>query len=100
MLSRLTGEPKFEEKVMRTMDIIWDKRNRASDLVGTVINVHSGEWSVKDASIGAGIDSYYEYLFKVSHFFTDKIRWRLFKLNEIIKLKTFRTKSLYLKYTL
>lgn len=47
------------------MDYLWDKRNRNSDLVGTVINVNDGEWLNKDASIGAGIDSYYEYLFKV-----------------------------------
>ena len=64
-LSRLTGEKVFEEKVFKTMDFIWEKRNRASDLVGTTINVNDGEWLVKDASIGAGIDSYYEYLFKV-----------------------------------
>jgi ER degradation enhancer, mannosidase alpha-like 3 len=66
LLSRLTGEPIFEEKVVKTMDYIWDKRNRASDLVGTVININDGEWANKDASIGAGIDSYYEYLFKVN----------------------------------
>jgi mannosidase alpha-like ER degradation enhancer 3 len=58
----------FEEKATKTLDYIWDKRNRASDLVGTIINVNDGEWTVKDSSIGAGIDSYYEYLFKVSSF--------------------------------
>lgn len=65
LLSRLTGEKVFEEKVLKTMDYLWDKRNRLSDLVGTVINIHDGEWLNKDSSIGAGIDSYYEYLFKV-----------------------------------
>lgn len=65
LLSRLTGEPVFEEKVFKTMDYLWEKRNRNSDLVGTVINVNDGEWLNKDSSIGAGIDSYYEYLFKV-----------------------------------
>jgi mannosidase alpha-like ER degradation enhancer 3 len=65
LLSRLTGERVFEEKAMQAMDLIWEKRNRASDLVGTVINIENGEWIVKDANIGAGIDSYYEYLFKV-----------------------------------
>lgn len=64
LLSRLTGDKVFEDKVRKTMDFIWEKRNRASDLVGTTINVNDGEWLVKDASIGAGIDSYYEYLFK------------------------------------
>ena len=64
LLSRLTGEKVFEEKVYKVMDYLWEKRNQASDLVGTVINVNDGEWAVKDASIGAGIDSYYEYVFK------------------------------------
>ena len=72
VLSRLTGETVFEEKASKALDLIWDKRNRASDLVGTVINVENGEWAVKDANIGAGIDSYYEYLFKVG-FFIQKI---------------------------
>lgn len=65
LLSRLTGESVFEEKVVKAMDYLWEKRNRVSDLVGTTINVNDGEWLLKDASIGAGIDSYYEYLFKV-----------------------------------
>ena len=65
-LSRLTNEPVFEEKARQALKIIWDNRNRQSDLVGTVINVENSEWVVKDSNIGAGIDSYYEYLFKVS----------------------------------
>jgi mannosidase alpha-like ER degradation enhancer 3 len=69
LLSRLTGDSVYEEKVVKAMDFLWQKRNRVSDLVGTTINVNDGEWLSKDASIGAGIDSYYEYLFKVSRFF-------------------------------
>jgi mannosidase alpha-like ER degradation enhancer 3 len=64
-LSRLTGNKVFEEKVKKTMDYLWEKRNKVTDLVGTVININDGEWHNKDSSIGAGIDSYYEYLFKV-----------------------------------
>lgn len=67
-LSRLTGEPVYEEKARQALSILWNQRNRASDLVGTVINVENGEWAVKDSNIGAGIDSYYEYLFKVNSF--------------------------------
>ncbi|KAG9351265.1 hypothetical protein JZ751_025157, partial [Albula glossodonta] len=37
---------------------------RNSNLVGTTINIHSGEWVRKDSGVGAGIDSYYEYLLK------------------------------------
>jgi mannosidase alpha-like ER degradation enhancer 3 len=63
-LSRLTGDHVFESKARQILDYIWDKRNRASGLVGTILNVHNGDWINKEASIGAGIDSYYEYLFK------------------------------------
>jgi mannosidase alpha-like ER degradation enhancer 3 len=63
-LSRLTGDPIFEQKARTALDYIWDKRNRASDLVGTILNIQNGDWINKDATIGAGIDSYYEYLLK------------------------------------
>lgn len=32
--------------------------------MGTVLNVHSGDWIRKDSGVGAGIDSYYEYCLK------------------------------------
>lgn len=43
-LSRLTGDPIFEEKAHKAMDYIWEQRHRSSDLVGTVINIHNGDW--------------------------------------------------------
>ncbi|XP_043203401.1 ER degradation-enhancing alpha-mannosidase-like protein 3 isoform X1 [Amphibalanus amphitrite] len=63
-LARLTGEPVFEEKAHRAMDSLWEQRHRGSDLVGTTINVHSGDWVRRDSGVGAGIDSYYEYCLK------------------------------------
>ncbi|OWF50523.1 ER degradation-enhancing alpha-mannosidase-like protein 3 [Mizuhopecten yessoensis] len=63
-LSRLTGEPIFEEKAHKAMDYLWQQRHRTSDLVGTVINIHSGDWIRRESGVGAGIDSYYEYVLK------------------------------------
>ncbi|VDN01700.1 unnamed protein product [Thelazia callipaeda] len=63
-LSRLTGNPVYEEKARKAMDFLWAQRHRSSDLMGTVLNVHSGDWIRRDAGIGAGIDSYYEYCLK------------------------------------
>lgn len=63
-LSRLTGESIFEEKAQRAMDELWKMRHRSSDLMGTVLNVHSGDWVRRDSGVGAGIDSYYEYCLK------------------------------------
>lgn len=46
------------------MDELWKLRHRSSDLMGTVLNVHSGTWVRRDSGVGAGIDSYYEYCLK------------------------------------
>lgn len=63
-LSRLSGEPIFEAKAHAAMDALWKIRHRGSDLMGTVMNVHSGDWIRRDSGVGAGIDSYYEYCLK------------------------------------
>lgn len=63
-LSRLSGEPIFEKKAHRAMDELWKMRHRSSDLMGTILNVHSGDWVRRDSGVGAGIDSYYEYCLK------------------------------------
>ncbi|CAF1313573.1 unnamed protein product [Adineta ricciae] len=63
-LSRLTGNYLFEQYADRAMSYLWERRHRQSNLMGTILNVHSGDWIVREAGIGAGIDSYYEYLFK------------------------------------
>lgn len=35
-------------------------------LVGNTLDVDKGSWKRLDAGVGAGVDSYYEYLLKVS----------------------------------
>ncbi|XP_078417552.1 ER degradation-enhancing alpha-mannosidase-like protein 3 isoform X1 [Cetorhinus maximus] len=63
-LSRLSGDPVFEQHARKALDFLWEKRQRNSNLVGTTINIHTGDWVRRDSGVGAGIDSYYEYLFK------------------------------------
>lgn len=43
-LSRLTGNVVYEEKARKAMDFLWQQRHRGSDLMGTVLNVHNGDW--------------------------------------------------------
>ena len=62
-LSRLTGNPVFEEAAMRALRGLWHHRSSIG-LVGNHIDVSSGTWTATDAGIGAGVDSYYEYLVK------------------------------------
>ncbi|XP_067141881.1 ER degradation-enhancing alpha-mannosidase-like protein 2 isoform X1 [Centruroides vittatus] len=64
-LSRLTGDSIFEETAMKALNALWDRRSSVG-LVGNHINVQEGKWTALDAGIGAGVDSYYEYLVKGS----------------------------------
>ena len=48
------------------------RRRSDIDLVGTTINVNTGEWKNTESQIGARIDSYYEYLYKAWLLFGDK----------------------------
>lgn len=34
----------MKEHARKAMDVLWEKRQRGSDLVGTVINIHNGDW--------------------------------------------------------
>ena len=44
--------------------MLWQSRHQGHNLLGSVINVHNGEWTRKDSGVGAGSDSYYEYVLK------------------------------------
>lgn len=60
----MSGEPIFEEKAKAAMDVLWSSRHRQSNLVGNVLNINTGDWIRRDSGVGAGIDSYYEYVAK------------------------------------
>ncbi|XP_068228377.1 ER degradation-enhancing alpha-mannosidase-like protein 2 [Palaemon carinicauda] len=62
-LSRLTGDTVYEEVAMRAMHAVWDHRS-SINLLGNHIDVTTGRWTAQDSGIGAGIDSYFEYLVK------------------------------------
>lgn len=64
MLSKLTGKPEYYEKCKRGVQAVFDRRAPKTGLVGTNINVETGEWTNPEAHIGACIDAYYEYLLK------------------------------------
>jgi hypothetical protein len=62
-LSRITGNPVYYQKAKRAAQAVFAARSEF-DLVGTVIDVESGEWIDTGTHISARIDSYYEYLLK------------------------------------
>jgi len=64
-LSRLTGNPLYEDTALRALNALWNHRSSIG-LFGNHIDVQTGKWTATDAGIGAGVDSYYEYLVKGS----------------------------------
>ncbi|KAG8565764.1 hypothetical protein GDO81_012968 [Engystomops pustulosus] len=62
-LSRLTGDPEFEMVARRALKGLWESRSEIG-LVGNHIDVMTSKWVAQDAGIGAGVDSYFEYLVK------------------------------------
>lgn len=62
-LSRLSSLPVFEEKAQSAVLALWRRRSEL-DLLGSAIDVASGEWIHSHVGIGAGLDSFFEYLLK------------------------------------
>lgn len=62
-LSRLTGDPVYEEVAINALYSLFNHRS-AIGLLGNHVDVQTGIWTAQDAGIGAGVDSYYEYLVK------------------------------------
>ncbi|CAM9618148.1 unnamed protein product [Ectocarpus fasciculatus] len=69
-LSRLTGDPSFEAAARRAVGALWERRSPLG-LVGGGVKGSTGKWNSRTASIGAGTDSFYEYLDKSARLFRD-----------------------------
>lgn len=70
-LSKLTRKPVFYDRAKRALVETYRRRS-AIGLVGSRINVETGEWVGKTSHISGGIDSYYEYLLKCWLLFRDE----------------------------
>lgn len=63
VLSRLTGDSRFEDLAKRAFWAIWNRRSDIN-LIGAGIDAEKGHWISSWTGIGAGIDSFFEYAFK------------------------------------
>jgi hypothetical protein len=63
VLSRLTGDPVFENAAKRAFWSIWDRRSQVG-LIGSGIDAETGLWTSPYTGLGAGVDSFFEYAFK------------------------------------
>jgi len=69
-LSKLTGQKRYYNKAKIAVVQLFNRRSPIG-LVGTTINVETGEWGDTASHISGMIDSYYEYLFKGWKLFGD-----------------------------
>ncbi|CAH2292584.1 ER degradation-enhancing alpha-mannosidase 2 [Pelobates cultripes] len=84
-LSRLTGDPEFETVARRALKGLWESRSEIG-LVGNHIDVMTSKWVAQDAGIGAGVDSYFEYLVKGAILLQDEEMMSMFlEYNKAIK---------------
>ena len=77
-LSKLTGKPIYYEKAKRALVEVYNRRSPIG-LVGSSINIKTGQWIDPVSHISGGIDSYYEYLLKAWLLFDDKDCERMWK---------------------
>lgn len=77
-LSKLTGKALYYDKAKRALTELYGRRSKIG-LVGSTINVETGQWIDTTSHISGGIDSYYEYLLKSWLLFGDKDCERMWK---------------------
>ncbi|XP_043704893.1 alpha-mannosidase I MNS5 isoform X2 [Telopea speciosissima] len=88
-LSRLTGDPRYEAAALRALRKLWSMRSPLN-LLGTTLDVVTGEWLEYSSGIGAGVDSFYEYLIKAHILFGKDEFWDMFKSAYLAVQKYFR----------
>ena len=64
MLSILLDEPEYEKVARKAIDSIYSRRHNVTGLYGNELNIHTGNWLGIMSGLGAGLDSYFEYLLK------------------------------------
>lgn len=91
VLSRLLNDPTFEEKARKVNEILWEFRNKETGLMGilkiifefkiclgNIIDIQTGEWKSFMAGMGAGFDSFFEYLLKAHILFGETRELEMF----------------------
>lgn len=93
-LSRLTGDSRFEHAALFALRKLWGMRS-SLNLLGTTLDVVTGEWIEYSSGIGAGVDSFYEYLIKAHILFGKDEFWKMFQTAYLAVQKYFRYGSWY-----
>ena len=64
-LSEATGDPRYAAAARRAVRAVYRRRSGLTGLVGNTLHTATGAWERPDAGVGAGADSYWEYLLKM-----------------------------------
>ncbi|XP_063611642.1 ER degradation-enhancing alpha-mannosidase-like protein 1 [Penaeus indicus] len=78
VLSRLIGDPVYEMSARRANKVLWNLRNANTGLFGNVVDVDTGKWMGELSGVGAGLDSFYEYLLKAFILFGEEDDYSMF----------------------
>lgn len=70
-LSRLTGDPRYAATAKKAVLALFQRRSKL-DMVATQIDVVSGEWRSREATVGSYCDSFFEYLWDSWQLFGDR----------------------------
>jgi hypothetical protein len=76
-LSRLVGDQRYYLAAKKAAQAVFDRRSPL-DLVGTTLNIETGDWVNTTASIHPPVDSFFEYLFDGWDLFGDRDMRRWF----------------------
>ncbi|XP_054639598.1 ER degradation-enhancing alpha-mannosidase-like protein 1 [Dunckerocampus dactyliophorus] len=79
ILSRLTGDFTFELVARRAVRSLWKLRSNQTGLLGNIVNIQTGQWVGQQSGLGAGMDSFYEYLLKSYILFGEKDDYVMFQ---------------------
>ncbi|VDM31032.1 unnamed protein product [Hydatigera taeniaeformis] len=78
-LSLLLQDSRYATLARNTVRRLWNYRSRKTGLLGTDINIYTGEWINSMSGVGAGQDSFYEYLLKAGILFDDSELIKMFE---------------------
>ncbi|HAA10590.1 MAG TPA: glycoside hydrolase family 47 [Cytophagales bacterium] len=78
ILSYYTQDPKYYQAGKRATQAIHERRSEIG-LIGDIIDVERGVWVSTQSHICAGVDSYYEYLYKSYRLFHDEDLGRIWR---------------------
>ncbi|KAJ1527026.1 hypothetical protein ONE63_008570 [Megalurothrips usitatus] len=78
LLSRLLKDPTYENLARKASHTLWSLRSKTTGLLGNVINAESGQWVGRLSGLGAGLDSFYEYLLKAYIMFGEDDDYKMF----------------------